>query len=84
MCTERSVLCSPKNYLKKIPDFQILGPPVDATHRWGRLRTVYTAQNYMCLVLFEPGLCRLVGLLIGGVWVNDNNFCVDFGEGFGA
>ena len=51
---------------------------------WVGFRTCYTAQNYMCLVLFEPGLCRLVGLLIGGVWVNDNNFCVDFGEGFGA
>ena len=38
----------------------------------------------MHLELFEPGLCRLVGILIGGVWVNDHNFCVDFGEGFGA
>ena len=41
-------------------------------------------RSVIVSALFGPGLCRLVGILIGGVWVNDRDFCVDFGEGFGA
>ena len=32
------------------------------------------------MYLFEPGLPRLVRILIGGVWVNDLDFCVVYGK----
>ena len=47
---------------------------------------LYCVKRYKIrcnLELFEPGLCRLVGILIGGVWVNDLDFCVVYGKGLG-
>ena len=44
--------------------------------QWGGFRTILEILHIVKLH------CRLVGILIGGVLVNDRDFCVDFGEGF--